>query len=127
MSLRCVEHVRDPDAPEVVHILDGVAVGQQYSWVDLVAVDVQVPPLLPTGGVPEPGHGPVLTGPRVHDGVNQVIPRPLRQDGGRSGNGWLGQEMDALALLSSLSLQSKLSLRYSQQYHGPAPQPISRA
>ena len=77
-----VEHVCHPDPLEVLHVADRVPVADDDALVDLVAVDAEMSPLIVVTGRLEARQGPVLPRPRVHDGVDQLVPRCLPGDGG---------------------------------------------
>ena len=49
----------------------------------LVAVDAEVPPLVVVAGGLEAGQRPVLSGPGVHDRVDQLVPGRLARYRGR--------------------------------------------
>jgi len=77
VTLGRVQDVSDPDPAQVVDVLDGVAVAQDDARVDLVAVDPNGAPLVPVGGGQHARHHSVLARPRVDDGVDQIVARPL--------------------------------------------------
>lgn len=82
MVLRSVEHVGHPDPLEIVHVADRVTVADDDAVMDLVAVDAEMPPFIVITGRLESRQWPVFPRPRVHDRVDQLVPRSLSGDRG---------------------------------------------
>ena len=82
MVLGRVEHVGHPDPLEIVHVADRVPVADDDPVMDLVAVDAEMPPFIVITGRLESWQWSVFPRPRVHDRVDQLIPRGLSGDRG---------------------------------------------